>query len=62
MYPTLSDLLRDLLGINIPLPIQMFGFMVAIAFIVGHYVIAAELKRRKELKLQDFRLLGTKFY
>ncbi len=49
MYPTLSDLLRDLLGINIPLPIQMFGFMVAIAFIVGHYVIAAELKRRKEL-------------
>lgn len=49
MYPTLSDLLRDLLGINIPLPIQMFGFMVAIAFIVGHYVIAAELKRKKEL-------------
>lgn len=49
MYPTLSDLLRDLLGINIPLPIQMFGFMVAIAFIVGHYVIAAELKRKNEL-------------
>jgi prolipoprotein diacylglyceryl transferase len=49
MYPTLSDLLRDLLGINIPLPIQMFGFMVAIAFMIGHYVIAAELKRRKEL-------------
>ncbi len=49
MYPTLSDLLRDLLGINIPLPIQMFGFMVAISFIVGHYVITAELKRRKEL-------------
>lgn len=51
MYPTLSDLLKDLLGINIPLPIQMFGFMVAIAFIIGHYVIAAELKRKKELGL-----------
>lgn len=49
MYPTLSDLLKDLLGLNIPLPIQMFGFMVAIAFVVGHYVIAAELKRKKEL-------------
>jgi phosphatidylglycerol:prolipoprotein diacylglycerol transferase len=51
MYPTLSDLLRDLFGLNIALPIQMFGFMVAIAFIIGHYVIAAELKRKKELGL-----------
>lgn len=49
MYPTLSDLLRELLGINLPLPIQMFGFMVAIAFVVGHYVIVAELRRKKEL-------------
>lgn len=49
MYPTLSDLLKDLLGINIPLPIQMFGFMVAMAFIIGHYVIVAELRRKKEL-------------
>ncbi len=49
MYPTLSDLLKDLIGINIPLPIQMFGFMVAMAFIIGHYVIVAELRRKKEL-------------
>ncbi len=49
MYPTLSDLLKDLLGINIPLPIQMFGFMVALAFIIGHYVIVSELRRKKEL-------------
>ncbi len=49
MYPTLSDLLKDLLGINLPLPIQMFGFMVALAFIIGHYVIVAELRRKKEL-------------
>lgn len=49
MYPTLSDLLKDLFGINLPLPIQMFGFMVAMAFVIGHYVIAAELKRKSEL-------------
>jgi prolipoprotein diacylglyceryl transferase len=51
MYPTLSDLLKDLLGINLPLPIQMFGFMVAMAFVVGHYVIASELKRKYSLGL-----------
>lgn len=49
MYATLSDLLKDLFGLNIPLPIQMFGFMVAIAFVIGHYVIVAELKRKKGL-------------
>lgn len=51
MYPTLSDLLKDLFGINLPLPIQMFGFMVAMAFVIGHYVIAAELKRKSQLGL-----------
>lgn len=51
MYPTLSDLLKDLLGINLPLPIQMFGFMVAMAFVIGHYVIASELKRKSQLGL-----------
>ena len=35
MYPTISYLLEDLLGINIPLPIQTFGFFVALSFIVG---------------------------
>lgn len=49
MYPSLSDLLKDLFGINLPLPIQMFGFMVAMAFVIGHYVIAAELKRKSQL-------------
>lgn len=53
MYPTLSDLLKDLFGINLPLPIQMFGFMVAMAFVIGHYVIAAELKRKSQLGLMS---------
>ena len=51
MYPSLSDLLKDLFGINLPLPIQMFGFMVAMAFVVGHYVISSELKRKYSLGL-----------
>jgi phosphatidylglycerol---prolipoprotein diacylglyceryl transferase len=48
MYPTLSDLLKDLLGINIPLPIQSFGLMMAIAFGVAATVVYHELKRKNE--------------
>ena len=48
MYPTISHLLFDLFGINIPLPIQTFGFWVAIAFILASWVISNELKRKEK--------------
>jgi len=48
MYPTISDLIRDLFGINIPLPIQSFGFMMALAFIVSAYILQIELKRKEK--------------
>jgi len=48
MYPTLSEFLKTL-GINIQLPIQMFGFFVAIAFAVAAYLVSLELKRKQAL-------------
>jgi phosphatidylglycerol:prolipoprotein diacylglycerol transferase len=51
MYPTISDLIKDLTGIYIPLPIQSFGFMMAIAFLFAAWTLALELKRKEQLKL-----------
>jgi prolipoprotein diacylglyceryltransferase len=47
MYPTISDLLQDLFGIYIPLPIQSFGFFVAIAFLMASWLLGKELKRKE---------------
>ena len=51
MYPTISDALRDLFGINIPLPFPTFGFFVALAFLFGAYFFSKELKRKEQLGL-----------
>jgi len=48
MYPTITDLIQDLFGFYIPLPIQSFGFFVAISFILGAYVLSLELKRKEK--------------
>lgn len=48
MYPTISHLIFDLFGIYIPLPIQTFGFWVAIAFLAASYIITLELKRKEK--------------
>ena len=47
MYPTISHLIFDIFGINIPLPIQTFGFWVAIAFLSASWIITNELKRKE---------------
>jgi len=48
MYPTISHFIFDLFGVNIPLPIQTFGFFVAIAFLSASWLLSLELKRKEK--------------
>lgn len=48
MYPNISYLINDLFGIYIPLPIQTFGFFVAIAILVSSWTLKLELKRKEK--------------
>ncbi len=48
MYATISELLKSF-GINIPLPIQTFGFFVALAFMVAAWLLGKELRRKESL-------------
>jgi len=49
MYPTLTDFFYDVFGIKIPMPIQTYGFFVALGFLTGIFFIAKELKRKEKL-------------
>lgn len=51
MYPTLSHLIQDLFGFYIPLPIQTYGFFVALAFIAAGFVLISEFKRMESESL-----------
>ncbi|MFH1295999.1 MAG: prolipoprotein diacylglyceryl transferase family protein [Bacteroidota bacterium] len=47
MFPRISDLINYILGTDLDIPIQMYGFMVAMAFIAGAIVLYIELKRKE---------------
>jgi phosphatidylglycerol---prolipoprotein diacylglyceryl transferase len=46
VYPTFSDLVNDLLGTSICLPVQTFGFFVAMAFVAAYWLFHKELVRK----------------
>jgi phosphatidylglycerol---prolipoprotein diacylglyceryl transferase len=49
MFPTLSSLIQFFTGVNIPLPIQTFGFFVAFAFLGAYWAFSQEFKRKEKL-------------
>jgi prolipoprotein diacylglyceryl transferase len=48
VYPRISDLLNDLLGTNITLPVQTYGFFVALAFLSAGFIVYLELLRKEK--------------
>ena len=57
MYPKLSDLINDIFGTDILLPIQSYGAMIAIAFVLAACLLYLELKRKQKQGL--FPVLKT---
>jgi len=51
MYPRLSDLINALFGTDIIMPVQTYGFFVAMAFVTGGLIVYLELKRKEKEKI-----------
>lgn len=47
MFPRISDLLNYLFGSNLNIPIQSYGLMMALAFLIGAIFLYLELKRKE---------------
>ncbi|PBQ33672.1 diacylglyceryl transferase [Sphingobacteriaceae bacterium] len=51
MYPTISHLIKDVTGIWISLPVQTFGFFMALSILTGYYFLNSEVKRKGKTHL-----------
>ena len=51
MYPRISDLINDILGTEIILPVQTYGFFVALAFLFGGLIVYLDLRRKEREKI-----------
>ena len=49
MYPRISDFFNDIFGTNFCLPVQSFGFFVALAFLAAYLVLARECLRLQNM-------------
>lgn len=47
MFPRFSDMLNSLWGTNFNLPIQTYGFFMALAFVLAGFLVYLELKRKE---------------
>ncbi|MGO4598694.1 prolipoprotein diacylglyceryl transferase [Terrabacter sp. 2RAF25] len=45
-YPYLSDVVKALSGVDLPLPMPMFGLLVLVALVAATFVLRLELRRR----------------
>ncbi len=48
MFPSISDLINYLFGTSIHIPVQTYGFFLAVAILVATYVLKLELKRMEK--------------
>jgi phosphatidylglycerol:prolipoprotein diacylglycerol transferase len=62
MFPKLSDLINYLFDSRINLPIQTYGFFLAVAVVVVGFIVRAELKRKEAEGLLKKRIRITHPY
>lgn len=48
MFPRISDLFNYLFGTHLDLPVQTYGFFLALAFVVASFILKSELKRKEK--------------
>jgi phosphatidylglycerol:prolipoprotein diacylglycerol transferase len=49
MFPTVSHFIEYAFGVQIPMPLNTFGLLVALAFVAGYWAFTKELQRKEAL-------------